>query len=168
MGHPWPCTSGIHTSKDLSVANSFAMAHNLTACESSASRAAAAFRTNALEATNVVAIWANSNWLCWKFARVLPNCFLTWICEWTCTHIIRYEGHPISDIVYLSEKLRDITLLKLVCWDKIRDSLEYEMAASQMQGHLDSIYTSNIIKGLFKSFKLMHYCWIHPRHATSS
>ena len=51
-----PCTCGIHTSKDLSVANSFAMAHNLTACESSASRAAAAFRTIALEATNVVAI----------------------------------------------------------------------------------------------------------------
>ena len=27
-----------------------------------------------------------------------------------CTRIIRYKGHPIRDIIYLSEKLRDMTL----------------------------------------------------------
>ena len=54
------------------------------------------------------------------------------------TRIIRYKGHPIRDIFYLSEKLRDTTLLRLVCLDEIRYRLEYEVAASEMQGHLHS------------------------------
>ena len=57
------------------------------------------------------------------------------------TRVIRYKGHPIRDIVCLSEKLRDTTNLRLVCLDVIRDSLEYEMAASEMQGHLPRCYS---------------------------
>ena len=55
--------------------------------------------------------------------------------------IIRYKGQPIRDIVDLSEKLRDMTLWKLVFLDEIRDSWEHDEAASEMQGHLYSYYT---------------------------
>ena len=54
---------------------------------------------------------------------------------------IRYKGQPIRDIVYLSEKLRDMTLWKLVFLDEIRDSWEHDEAASEMQGHLYSYFT---------------------------
>ena len=57
------------------------------------------------------------------------------------TRIIRCKGLPIRDIVYLSEKLRDMTLYKLVCLDEIRDSWEHYKAASEMQGHLYSYFT---------------------------
>ena len=57
------------------------------------------------------------------------------------TRVIRYKGHPIRDIVYLSEKLRDMTLRRLVFLDEIRDSWEHDEAASEMQGHLYSYYT---------------------------
>ena len=52
------------------------------------------------------------------------------------TRIIRYKGQPIRDIVYLSEKLRDMTLWKLVFLDEIRDSWKHDEATSEMQGHL--------------------------------
>ena len=52
------------------------------------------------------------------------------------TRVIRYKGHPIRDIVYLSEKLRDMTLWKLVFLDEIRDSWKHDEATSEMQGHL--------------------------------
>ena len=50
-------------------------------------------------------------------------------------------GYPIRDVVYLSEKLRDMTLRKLVCLDEIRDGQKHDKAASEMQGHLYSYFT---------------------------
>ena len=57
------------------------------------------------------------------------------------TRIIRYKGQPIRDIVYLSEKLRDMTLQGLVFLEEIRDSWEDDHTASEMQVHLYSYYT---------------------------
>ena len=48
------------------------------------------------------------------------------------TRIIRYKGHPIRDIVYLPEKIRDMTLCELVCPDEIRDSWDNDEAAYEM------------------------------------
>ena len=64
------------------------------------------------------------------------------------TRIIRYKGHPIRDIVYLPEKLRDMTFCELVCLDEIGDSWDYDEAASEMQGHFYSYYNRNVIKGV--------------------
>ena len=80
------------------------------------------------------------------------------------TRIIRYKGQPIRDIVYLSEKLRDMTLWKLVFLDEIRDSWEHDEAASEMQGRLYSLYTGSIIKGCVT---LMHYYLILTPNATT-
>ena len=45
----------------------------------------------------------------------IPSCFVAFsfhtnLNSNNITHIIRYKGHPIRDIVYLSKKLRDMTL----------------------------------------------------------
>ena len=69
------------------------------------------------------------------------------------TRIIRYKGQPIRDIVYLSEKLRDMTLWKLVFLDEIRDSWEHDEAASEMQGYLYSYYTRSVNQGV--SFRVV-------------
>ena len=84
LGEKCSFESCLLTSKQLSVAKSFAMAQSEATFGWFESNAIAAFRTKALEATNFVAIWAILNWLCWKFAKGWPNCFRTF--KWSLTY----------------------------------------------------------------------------------